>query len=129
MHIFSFNRFVGLPFCFLPLPDDRRWMTSTRNRDLRVKSSLPFSTVAQEMPLVVPDLALGETKAQTEREGAKKDEKPADQSKESGTVTTDKSKPSRDPRSAPGMEGMSEEAIRKFDEAMELEYQKREGGA
>jgi len=27
------------------------------------------------------------------------------------------------------MEGMSDEAVRKFEEAMELEYQKREGGA
>lgn len=80
------------------------------------------------MPLVVPDLVEPKPKPEEPKE-----QKPQE-SKDKSTQTTDASdkqseRPKIDGRSAPGMEGMSEEAIRKFEEAMELEYQKREGGA
>jgi len=51
------------------------------------------------------------------------------QKKDEPKTETKEAEKKVDGSKAPGMEGMSEEAIRKFEEAMELEYQKREGGA
>jgi hypothetical protein len=73
------------------------------------------------MPLIVPDLVEPKSAA---------DSKAADKPKETETKSDEKDGPKRfDGSKAPGMEGMSPEAIRKFEEAMEIEYQKREGGA
>jgi len=79
------------------------------------------------MPLIVPEL---EPFAKETKKDDAKDEKSTDTKtteKVDATNTNDVKK--IDGRSAPGMEGMSDEAVRKFEEAMELEYQKREGGA
>jgi hypothetical protein len=78
------------------------------------------------MPLIVPDLAEPKSKQEEPKE-TKEDKKDDKNTEAKSTDEADKKK--FDGRSAPGMEGMSEEAIRKFEEAMELEYQKREGGA
>ena len=77
------------------------------------------------MPLIVPDLV--EPKSNQPEQQTETKEKQEDKAAKSSDAkqTTKKI----DGRTAPGMEGMSEEAIRKFEEAMELEYQKREGGA
>jgi hypothetical protein len=79
------------------------------------------------MPLIVPDLVEPKSKQEEPKERKR------DETEDKSTQTSDTDKQSEGPkidgRSAPGMEGMSEEAIRKFEEAMELEYQKREGGA
>jgi hypothetical protein len=83
------------------------------------------------MPLVVPGLV--EPKSKQEQKPLYEDKKDdvtqtkssEDKSEESKSATTKKV----DGRTAPGMEGMSEEAVKRFEEAMELEYQKREGGA
>jgi hypothetical protein len=77
------------------------------------------------MPLLVPGIVEPQSKdSKKEDKDDKKDEKPTD------AKTTDKTDAEKvDGRTAPGMEGMSDEAVRKFEEAMELEYQKREGGA
>ena len=78
------------------------------------------------MPLVVPGLV--EPKSKQEEPKEIKKDKEDDKSTE--TKSSDQTKPKKiDGRKAPGMEEMSEEAVRKFEEAMELEYQKREGGA
>jgi hypothetical protein len=67
-------------------------------------------------------------KNQKKQKKKKKKKKKDDKTTE--TKSTDETNTKKfDGRKAPGMEGMSDEAIRKFEEAMELEYQKREGGA
>lgn len=78
------------------------------------------------MPLIIPDLVEPKSKAEEpkEKKEEKKDDKPAEPKS-----TDEAGKKKFDGRKAPGTEGMSDEAIRKFEEAMELEYQKREGGA
>jgi hypothetical protein len=81
------------------------------------------------MPLVVPEITKPLSNEPKKDDKDKKEEKP-----KAGTVEkTDEKKVTRPPkvdgRTAPGMEGMSDEAVRRFEEAMELEYQKREGGA
>jgi hypothetical protein len=78
------------------------------------------------MPLIIPDLVEPQSKKE-DKKGDKKEEDKKDDKKDASTTSTDHKKV--DGRTAPGMEGMSDEAIRKFEEAMELEYQKREGGA
>jgi hypothetical protein len=79
--------------------------------------------VASNMPLIVSEL-------EPFAKEAKKDEKSTDtKTTEKADATDGKDVKKIDGRSAPGMEGMSDEAVRKFEEAMELEYQKREGGA
>jgi len=78
------------------------------------------------MPLVVAGLVEPKSTNEAPKDTAeqqKKDE-PKTETKE-----TKEAEKKVDGSKAPGMEGMSEEAIRKFEEAMELEYQKREGGA
>lgn len=75
------------------------------------------------MPLLVPDIGGPLSKSPNKKDDDQKETK--DETKQESAATTKKF----DGRSAPGMEGMSEEAIKKFEEAMELEYQKREGGA
>jgi hypothetical protein len=85
------------------------------------------------MPLLVPGLVEPQSKKEDkdQKEGEDKKEpqkdKPADQSASQTQSSTGEKKV--DGRSAPGMEGMSDEAVKRFEEAMELEYQKREGGA
>jgi hypothetical protein len=82
------------------------------------------------MPLLVPGIIEPKNKTQPpEDTKAEKEEEKKDESAEtkSSKDTTDAHK--IDGRKAPGMEGMSDEAVRRFEEAMELEYQKREGGA
>jgi hypothetical protein len=86
------------------------------------------------MPLLVPGLvepqSKKEDKDKKEGEDKKKEpqkDEPADQSAGQSQSSTGEKKV--DGRSAPGMEGMSDEAVKRFEEAMELEYQKREGGA
>jgi len=81
------------------------------------------------MPLIIPDLVEPKSKQEEPKETKEaKEDKKEDKSTE--TKSADKTETKKiDGRAAPGMEGMSEEAIRKFEEAMELEYQKREGGA
>jgi len=77
------------------------------------------------MPLIVPDLVGPKSAA----EASKSTDSPKDEAK-TDAKGEEKGAPKRfDGSKAPGMEGMSAEAIRKFEEAMELEYQKREGGA
>ena len=85
------------------------------------------------MPLLVPGLVEPQSKKEDkDKKEPQKLDKPTDQSatqtqtQPSGSSTAEKK---FDGRSAPGMEGMSDEAVKKFEEAMELEYQKREGGA
>jgi hypothetical protein len=79
------------------------------------------------MPLLVPDLVeLQSKKTQTED---KKEDKATQTTTADKATTTQPEHNKVDGRTAPGMEGMSDEAVRKFEEAMELEYQKREGGA
>jgi hypothetical protein len=78
------------------------------------------------MPLLVPGLVEPQSKQEQKplyEDKDKKDE--STQTKEADKTETKKV----DGRSAPGMEGMSDEAVKKFEEAMEIEYQKREGGA
>jgi len=92
------------------------------------------------MPLLVPGLV--EPQSKKEEKGQNDDkhnrdeedkkkappkDEPADQSASQTQSSTGAKKV--DGRSAPGMEGMSDEAVQRFEEAMELEYQKREGGA
>lgn len=77
------------------------------------------------MPLVVPDLV--EPKSNQPEQQTETKEKQEDKAAKSSDAEQTTKKV--DGHTAPGMEGMSEEAIRKFEEAMELEYQKREGGA
>jgi len=84
------------------------------------------------MPLIIADLVEQQSKKDEKKEEDKtqqnKDE--STESKETEGTSTSKSEPKKfDGRTAPGMEGMSEEAIKRFEEAMEIEYQKREGGA
>jgi hypothetical protein len=82
------------------------------------------------MPLLVPGLV--EPKSKEEESKDKKQDKNKDkkEDKPAETKSADSTETKKiDGRKAPGMEGMSDEAIRKFEEAMELEYQKREGGA
>ena len=84
---------------------------------------LPHTAI---MPLLVPGLVEPKSK-QEEAKETKNDKK---EEKSTETKSTDDSEAKKiDGRKAPGMEGMSDEAVRKFEEAMELEYQKREGGA
>ena len=78
------------------------------------------------MPLIVSGLVEPKS-TQEEPKETKEDKKDEKIAETKSTDETDKKK--FDGRNAPGMEGMSDEAIRKFEEAMELEYQKREGGA
>ena len=78
------------------------------------------------MPLIVPGLV--EPKSKQEEPKETKQDKKDDKSTE--TKSSDQTEAKKiDGRKAPGMEEMSDEAVRKFEEAMELEYQKREGGA
>lgn len=82
------------------------------------------------MPLLVPGLVEPQSKKEDKdpKQQAQKDKstvQSATQTQTSGSTAEKK----LDGRSAPGMEGMSDEAVKKFEEAMELEYQKREGGA
>ena len=92
------------------------------------------------MPLLVPGLVEAHSKKDAQINKTDKDEKAEEREPKpkSTTQSTANDKPKADAktktktfdgRTAPGMEGMSEEAIRQFEEAMELEYQKREGGA
>ena len=83
------------------------------------------------MPLLVPGIIEPQNKP-TPPQDTKEEQK-----QEPKEEKTTKTKPSEanpetkkfDGSKAPGMEGMSDEAMRRFEEAMELEYQKREGGA
>ena len=79
------------------------------------------------MPLLVPDLVEPQSKKQDKV--TKEDKKDESTQTNASDTSSDPSKKKVDGRTAPGMEGMSDEAVRKFEEAMELEYQKREGGA
>jgi hypothetical protein len=79
------------------------------------------------MPLLVPDLVEPKNKTQNP-EDAKEEQKEDKSTQTKSSEETSETK-KLDGRKAPGMEGMSEEAVRRFEEAMELEYQKREGGA
>jgi hypothetical protein len=79
------------------------------------------------MPLLVPDLVEPQSK-KTETQDKKEDKATQTTTADKPTTTQPEHK-TVDGRTAPGMEGMSDEAVRKFEEAMELEYQKREGGA
>jgi hypothetical protein len=81
------------------------------------------------MPLIVPGLVEPKSRQDESKETKEtKEDKKDDKTME--TKSTDETDTKKfDGRKAPGMEGMSDEAIRKFEEAMELEYQKREGGA
>jgi hypothetical protein len=77
------------------------------------------------MPLIVPDLV----EPKSTNDSSKTTDKPKDEPK-TESKGEEKDAPKRfDGSKAPGMEGMSAEAMRKFEEAMEVEYQKREGGA
>ena len=79
------------------------------------------------MPLIIPDLVGPQSQKEDKSE---KDPKETKKDVSTQTRAADTSEAKKvDGRTAPGMEGMSDEAIRKFEEAMELEYQKREGGA
>lgn len=83
------------------------------------------------MPLVVPGIIEPKNKTQ-HPEDKKEDHKEGEKKEESAEKKSSKDNteaPKIDGRKAPGMEGMSDEAVRRFEEAMELEYQKREGGA
>jgi hypothetical protein len=98
-------------------------------------TQLLSSNHSPTMPLLVPGLVEPQSKKQDKKEQDKKDQTPQpklteQQSPAATQTSTDSSdKKKVDGRSAPGMEGMSDEAVKKFEEAMELEYQKREGGA
>ena len=82
------------------------------------------------MPLVVPGLVEPKSKQEEPKETKETKEEEKKDDKTTETKSTDETDTKKiDGRKAPGMEGMSDEAIRKFEEAMELEYQKREGGA
>jgi hypothetical protein len=93
------------------------------------------------MPLVVPEIEQPKPANKTPKDPQQskedapkteaKEDAPKTEAKEDAPKTEAKEDaPKRfDGSKAPGMEGMSEEAIRKFEEAMEIEYQKREGGA
>jgi len=78
------------------------------------------------MPLVVAGLV--EPKSTNEAPKDTTERQTKDEPK-TETKETKEAEKKIDGSKAPGMEGMSAEAIRKFEEAMELEYQKREGGA
>jgi hypothetical protein len=80
------------------------------------------------MPLVVPEITKPLSNEPKKEDKDKKEEKPTAETVEK-TDEKKVSAPKVDGRTAPGMEEMSDEAVRKFEEAMELEYQKREGGA
>jgi hypothetical protein len=81
------------------------------------------------MPLLVPDLVEPQSK-KTQTEDNKEDKSTQTTTTGDKSTGTDSAGHKKvDGRTAPGMEGMSDEAVRKFEEAMELEYQKREGGA
>jgi hypothetical protein len=80
------------------------------------------------MPLLVPDLVEPQSK-KTQTEDNKEDKSTQTTTGDKSTGTDAAGHKKVDGRTAPGMEGMSDEAVRKFEEAMELEYQKREGGA
>jgi len=81
------------------------------------------------MPLIVPGLVEPKSKEEEPKDIPKdtKQDKKEDKPKEDAKTSSETKK--IDGRKAPGMEGMSDEAVKKFEEAMELEYQKREGGA
>jgi len=79
------------------------------------------------MPLLVPGII--EPKNKTQHPEDAKEEKKEDKSTETKSSEETSETKKIDGRKAPGMEGMSDEAVRRFEEAMELEYQKREGGA
>ena len=76
-----------------------------------------------KMPLIVPGLV--EPKSQSQQT-AQKEEKHEDKSEERSSTQKKEESSSEGERKS---DGMSDEARRKFEEAMELEYQKREGGA
>jgi hypothetical protein len=80
-----------------------------------------------DMPLLVPGIVEPKNKTQTP-EDTKVEQK---QDKSTETKPSEETSEAKkfDGRKAPGMEGMSDEAVRRFEEAMELEYEKREGGA
>jgi len=84
------------------------------------------------MPLIVPGLVEQKSKSEEQKPlyGDKKDQatQTKDEDKSDATDLSGQTK-KVDGRTAPGMQGMSEEAVRRFEEAMEIEYQKREGGA
>jgi hypothetical protein len=79
------------------------------------------------MPLLVPGIV--EPKNKTQPPEDTKEEQKKDKSTETKPSEETSEAKKFDGRKAPGMEGMSDEAVRRFEEAMELEYQKREGGA
>ena len=78
------------------------------------------------MPLLVPGLVEPQSKKEQED---KKDQTTQKKPTEQSAAQDSSSEKKVVGRTAPGMEGMSDEAVKKFEEAMELEYQKREGGA
>jgi hypothetical protein len=81
------------------------------------------------MSLIIPDLVEPKSKQEGPKEH-KQDETKDKSAQKTDPTRKQSERPKVDGRSsAPGMEGMGDEAIRKFEEAMELEYQKREGGA
>jgi len=75
------------------------------------------------MPLIIPGLV--EPKSQNEQT-AQKEEKPEEKAQES---PSSQNKAESSGEEGKKSDGMSDEARRKFEEAMDLEYQKREGGA
>jgi hypothetical protein len=77
------------------------------------------------MPLLVPGLVEPQSKKEDDKKDQATQTKPTEQSAAQDSSAQKKV----DGRTAPGMQGMSDEAVKKFEEAMELEYQKREGGA
>ena len=75
------------------------------------------------MPLIIPGLV--EPKSQNQ-ESSKREEKPEEKSQDS---SSSQNKAESSGEEGKKSDGMSEEARRKFEEAMDVEYQKREGGA
>jgi len=75
------------------------------------------------MPLIIPGLV--EPKSQKEQT-AQKEEKPEEKVQESPSTQNKAESSGEEGKKS---DGMSDEARRKFEEAMDLEYQKREGGA
>jgi hypothetical protein len=89
------------------------------------RNQLHLTTTNTTMPLIVPDLV----EPKSASDSSKAADKPKDEPKTESKGEEKDAQKRFDGSKAPGMEGMSPEAMRKFEEAMELEYQKREGGA
>jgi hypothetical protein len=88
------------------------------------------------MPLVVPGLVEPKSKQDKEEKESKETKETKGSKSEDKQTQTESTEPTEsqdtkqvDDQTVRGTQGMSEEAMRKFEEAMELEYQKREGGA